>query len=241
MPTLAGAYNNLKNRMMPQKQGTCGLYSFWFATILLSQCKPTARTIPYPRKSTVTAGTGGESMRHYAKNTLRSGQGEVLTCQEMEDIILHFGFQPLTHLGASGREEFIARSLASNSPVMFPYMMGNSGPISAIPANSNPGVDYGSHWSLIYDEVGQDYIYIEPNIPTTPERQLKKVVLDSNSFVDSYKYDRFWKKDTQSNVTPVKNKVLSTMYGFGVTLGAKVYDIGTADRQNLKNVLIAVS
>ncbi len=241
MSQLPGAYASIAGTLRPQKQGTCGLYSFWFATQLLSAIFPMTRAIPYPRKSTDSSGSGGESMRHYAKGAIGSAQGEVLTAAEMEDIITHYGYRCATHTGSGGRQAFIAQSLQTNHPVMFPYMMGNGGPISAIPVGATGGTDYGAHWSLIFDETTNDYTYIEPNKPNTPVSRAKTVVLNSNSFVDSYKYDQFWSKGQGSRISPVKSSIFSTLYGFGITLGSKVYDIGSSDRQNLKNVLIAVS
>ena len=240
MSQLPGAYGSIAGSLKPQKQGTCGLYSFWFATMLLRAIFPTTRAIPYPRKSTAPPGSGEESMRHYAKGAFDSAQGEVLTAAEMEDIITHFGYRHETHIGKDGRQAFITKSLQDNAPVLFPYMNGPGGPIATIPVGKTGGKDYGSHWSLIFDEDSNDYVYIEPNKPNTPLRRAKAVVLNSNSFVDSYKYDRYWTKGEKSRISPVQNVVFSTLYGFGITLGDKVYDIGPSDRQNLKNVLIAV-
>ncbi|HUB50156.1 MAG TPA: hypothetical protein VMB73_34735 [Acetobacteraceae bacterium] len=241
MPSLVSAYGELRSGLVKQKQGTCGLYSFWYATLLLAIVNPTTRAIPYPRSSTDTANSGGESMRHYAKHQHSSGQGEVLTCAEMEDIISHFGFTHHSHINKDGRGAFITSSLAQSRPVLFPYMMGNGGPIWSIPPNSTGGTDYGSHWSLIFHETEGNYFYIEPNNPTKLTRRDKQTVLKSNSFVDSYKYDRYWLKGNNSRVTPVQNVIVSTLFGLGVGFGYKYYDIGQKDRQNLANVLVAVS
>lgn len=241
MTNLTGAYNSACKTLKPQKQGTCGLYSFWYATLLLAMVNPSAKKpIVYPRKG---EGASSESLRHYAKHTVGSGQGEVLSCAEMEQIIGHFGYGYDSHVGAAGRKEFVTRSLAANRPVLFPYMFGDTGPIYQFPAKSTPGVDYGPHWSLIYREFGAAYHYVEPNEPNHPVSFLKDVVLRSNSFVDSYKYDRYWSKGGKHTS---KGKLLPYEYQSGISpLGntltpAAYYDIGDKSRQVLNNVLIAV-
>lgn len=218
MVDLAEAYNKACGSLKPQKQGTCGLYSFWYASLLLSFVKPSARPITYPRKGEHPGVWGGESLRHYAKHSVGSGQGEVLSCAEMEQIVRKFGYNCDSHVGATGREAFITRSLEAGRPILFPYMFGNGGPIYWFPKGKSGGTDYGPHWSLIYREMGGSYLYIEPNVPNTPVKQPKEVVLKSNSFVDQYKYDRYWSKagktddvgqplpyDWQSAVAPVGN------------------------------------
>ncbi len=249
MTNLVEAYNGACGTLKPQKQGTCGLYSFWFASLLLAAVNPSAnKPIIYPR-SGEGSGTAGESLRHYVKHTVHTissdggSQGEVLSCAEMEQVIRRFGYSYESHIGKGGRQEFITRSLAANRPVMFPYMFGNTGPIYALPVGETGGVDYGPHWSLIYREFGAAYYYIEPNDPNHAVSHLKDVVLRSNSFVDSYKYDRYWSKggstdkfgrplpyDATSEINPVGNTPTSNTY----------YDIGDKSRQSLNNVLIAV-
>lgn len=246
--SLQGAYIELASTLRPQKQGTCGLYSFWFATLLLNRIdqglevkKP--RSVVYPRKSedpsqsrdpkTGEYGPSGGSMRSFSK-TLGSGQGEVFTCAEMEQIVTKFDYSFESHVGEAGRDKFIEKSLAVNRPVLFPYMMGSVGPISSLPPKSKPGVDYGPHWSLIIDSGNDLYAYVEPNSPTKFVTALKINVLASNSFSDAYRYDSYWDKKTfssQSTMPTVsKKKDGKTVW----------YDIGAKDRQTLANVLIAV-
>ena len=49
MPTLTDAYANVVSVLKPQKQGTCGLYSFWFATLLLNSIRGDKKQVVYPR------------------------------------------------------------------------------------------------------------------------------------------------------------------------------------------------
>ena len=127
---------------------------------------------------------------------------------------------------------------------MFPYMFGNGGPIYWLPMTSEGGTDYGPHWSLIYEEVGDAYRYIEPNEPNTPVKYPKETVLKSNSFSDAYKYDRFWSKDGKmedDGVTPLPYEYQSAIEPIGnMKTPAAKYDIGPKSRQTLANVLIAV-
>ena len=244
MSRLASAYDRACSTLKPQKQGTCGLYSFWYASLLLSQINPGTRPVIYPRGG---EGGTGESLRHYAKHTIGSGQGEVQSCAEMVQIIRHFGYDCDAHVGAGGREAFITRALEADRPVVFPYMFGGGGPIYWFPRGKDGarqgGTDYGPHWSLIYREMGSAYLYIEPNQPNTPVKQPKEIVLKSNAFVDSYKYDRYWSKggrfaedgtelpyDERSMIAPLGDIWTSEMK----------YDIGPKSRQALANVLIAI-
>lgn len=238
MPSLAEAYIRLSSTLKPQKQGTCGLYSFWFATLLLNELQSGGRPPVYPR-SGEGAGTT-ESMRKFSKG-IGSGQGEVLTCSEMEQIISHFGYACESHTSESGRPEFITRSLRANRPVLFPYIMGNFGPISSLNPKYQAGVDYGPHWSLIIDEWGDLYSYIEPNRPNKPTYVLKRKVLASNSASDQYKYERYWLKEGftfQSTKPPFPKKSPDPLQGN--KMKTKYYDIGDKSRQKLANVLIAV-
>jgi hypothetical protein len=73
-----------------QRGGTCGLYSLWYATILLSIVDPGDKRPPiYPRKHMLTSGM---SSRQYSKS-IGSGQGEVLSWYEMFSIINRFGYE----------------------------------------------------------------------------------------------------------------------------------------------------
>lgn len=241
MSELETAYNKASSTLKPQKQGTCGLYSFWYASLLLSCISGGRRPIVYPRGG---EGGTGESMRHFAKQGVGSGQGEVLSCAEMESIIRRFGYDCESHVQKEGRRVFVTSALLRNRPVLFPYMFGNTGPISAFPVHETPGVDYGPHWSLIYAQDGGNYLYIEPNNPITPVRQPIDTVLNSNSFADNYKYDRYWSKggkfDTQTG-TPLPYQYTSGIAPVGNVKGSAVkYDIGDKSRQTLANVLIAV-
>ncbi len=238
MATLWDAYCAAWSTLKPQKQGTCGLYSFWYASLLLSQLDPNStRPIIYPRKGEGT-GTLGISLRRYAKS-IGSGQGEVLSALEMENIIKKFKFQFATNVGPKKRKQFITDAMGKNRPVLIPYMMGDTGPISSFPVGAVAGTDYGPHWSLIIAESEKGYVYIEPNNPNTVEHRTKESLLASNSFVDSYKYDRFWSKGStdvslpyhqRAGISPVGNTKTTDSY----------YDIGRKYRQKLADILIAV-
>ncbi len=228
--------------LVPQVQGDCGVFSFWYATVLLRQIEPAHRPVIYPRKhpSPGTAwpgGTVGQSIREYAKLGVRSGQGEVLTRVEMEKIITHFGYKCVSSTGGGTliRKNFIAGALARNQPVMFPYTKGNTGPVDATTATGRPGTDFGSHWSLIIHERAGDYVYLDPHYPSIPQLFNKDLVLRSNANVDSQKYVRYWGKDQPGGLAQI-GPILAPVGTF-----IKIYDIGQGGRdQNLKNVLIAV-
>ena len=58
MPNLKQAYDNCVGVLKPQRQGTCGLYSFWFATLLVNNINTEKKPIVYPRKHEERAATG---------------------------------------------------------------------------------------------------------------------------------------------------------------------------------------
>src|SRR5665213_755897 len=96
MPNLVDAFDKativLKQAMAGGKQrgGECGLYSLWYASLLLSFIKSDGRKIIYPRKSYAPDQPGSRS---FAKQAFGSGQGEILNWKEMHALITHFGYQ----------------------------------------------------------------------------------------------------------------------------------------------------
>lgn len=241
MASLFQAWTLLNGTLKPQKQGSCGLYSFWYATLLLSGLDSTRRPIVYPRNGEgVAAGVGEnpESLRHFAKATVGSAQGEILTCAEMERIVLHYGYDRVSHIGDAGRATFITTSLASERPVLIPYMMGPGGPIAVFPGGARPGVDYGPHWSLIFAESAIDYYLLEPNSPNTPMEVPKGRMLRSNAFTDNFKYQQFYDKALPNPTLPYHRGSGISASPAGTT--AAKYDLGSPLRQTLANVLIAV-
>jgi hypothetical protein len=148
---LQQAYYQCSGTMKPQKQGTCGLYSFWFASLLLKQINPAdQRPFVYPRSE---GGSYSDSMRQFAKDSLDSAQGELLNLKEVTTLITHFRYssRSICWRDRTTAEKFIAGSLRSNQPVMFPYLYdGMAGsPLSAVPIGRG---GFGAHWSLIIDE-----------------------------------------------------------------------------------------
>jgi hypothetical protein len=180
-------------------------------------------TLPpvYPRKHDIAPSTGkmveitpNESLREFSKK-VGSGQGEVLNLGEMEKIISHFHYLSVSHVGQVGREQFITRCLDNSRPVLVPYM-AKIGPVEPVTALvGTPGRNCGAHWSLIIDEIGDNYKVIEPNNPLALKEWRKQLVLDSNSFADGYKFSGKWTTK-------------------------KEYDLGPKWRQKLANGLVAV-
>jgi hypothetical protein len=240
MPNLASAYAKTEPMMKPQKQGTCALYSFWYATLLLNQINPARGEIAYPRISLAPANFNGVSTRNYLKHGLNfapNSQGEVLSADEMTTIVESFGYDCDTHLtGGTGREAFITASLQADKPVAFAFLNNlNTGlPASGIGPNDPQRPACGPHWGLIYAEIGNDYRYLNPHYPSTPRTVLKSTVLASNACVDDIKYVRFWGKD------PTTKGLIQIGDTAPATPPATLYDIGPPTRQNLNNVLVAI-
>lgn len=235
MADLSTAYTGLAASLKTQIQGTCGLYSFWYATLLLRALGGTGPVV-FPRRS---EGKAGESMRRFAKAypSIRSGQGEVLSAAEMESIILRFGYSCDVNVAQTGRDGFIAKALGRNHPVMIAFMdCGNPGQPGTT-LTGRPGIDYGPHWSLIIADDGREYRYIDPNSPDALKTETHSQFLASNAFVDSYQYVQFWAKIPKTSTDPQGISPIGTTKPTGP---GTVYDLGPTGRQNLKNVLISV-
>jgi hypothetical protein len=226
--------------LKPQAQGDCGLYSFWYATVLLNQLD-NSKPIVYPRK--MEDPSHKQSMRSAAKQLVKSGQGEILSAREMSTVIGHFGYSCRTMTGTDNewRRKFISGSLSSNHPVLFPYTKNVSGPVDAKTASGTGGKDFGSHWSLIIKEVGPLYVYLDPHYPNTPQVQTKEAIFKSNTNVDDQVYERMWVKlmsATKKVGTIAGQSSDPTNPGYN----NKIYDIAQPGRgaQQLAGVLVAV-
>jgi hypothetical protein len=202
--TLTDAYNTCKSELVGQKQGDCGLFSLWFATMLLRVISPSGRKVVFPRKLHVSPPKGwdtkSESMRGYAKVTHRSAQGEVLSAAEMEDIISHFGYRSQTSSApdVDAKKQFVAGALALRRPVLVAYVFGDTGPVFKDTGAWDPSKDNaGSHWSLIIGERSGKYDVIEPNNPSSLKLWDRDRLLRSNGCCDDpdVRFVRYWGKD----------------------------------------------
>jgi len=264
MPTpLENAYAVCKNTLTEQVQGTCGLYSFWYASVMLltlekmetdkrlgvpTTAAPTKvdflprkhpNAMPHINWAVDTRAT--ESLRSYAKKGLSSGQGEILSADEMGRLINHFGYNYRLPLQGQAKKGFISEFLSHNRPVIFAYTMSDNGPTKALP-NDVRGDDIGSHFSLIIAETADKYRCINPWYPDQLKEYSKTGVLESNANVDNHIYPRFWGKRFAGDLTPFGNNrveaLKQALKGGGVE---SFYDIGQGGRkQNLKDVLVAV-
>lgn len=213
-----------------QRGGTCGLYSLWYATVLLGIVDPGDGRGPiYPRKH---MNPGGMSSRRYSKS-IGSGQGEILDWYEMRRIINNFGYECDVADAAeeSRRKTFITFCLEKNRPVLFAYMEGGNPGQGCHPITAyNPGYPdgCGSHWALLIDETGSDYVFIDPHWPNTLRSAAKDVILKSNAAADE---GPGFKPSEDVYQRSEKAKGMVT----------KTYNLGNPQaRQSLKNLLISV-
>ena len=251
MPDLKEAYGLCAAVLKPQRQGTCGLYSFWFATLLLNSINPDRRPVVYPRKheqrvadSTVQRGQEATSLRSFAKTELGSGQGEVLTLSEMVAIVNHFGWDWVAHVsGGDERRAFITECLVANRPVMFAYLTAGNPrrPATVAP----PDRQCGPHWSLIIAEDADNYEFIDPNQPNTIKRELKQLVLESNAKVDDFVTEKTWVKPNvfwyNNNGAPLAltaTKFAEWQQDYPGLVPARTYDLSRV--QELNNLLVAI-
>ncbi len=239
MPTLSDAYYNIQKILKPQKQGTCGLYSFWFATLMLNSIRTGRKQVVYPRGCEGGA-VDGVSLRKFTKDTLGSAQGELLNHDEIAAMIHGFGWDfEVNDGGGEQRKTFITNSLRQTRPVMFSYLAGGASyggeqavmPLRSVPANRA----CGPHWSLIVDESNMAYGFVEPNHPNGMKWDSKQTILRSNEIVDDFVMDRWWVKPASSP----KGQATVQPYAQGVQF-KKVYDVKVAGRQALNNLLFAV-
>jgi len=214
-----------------QRGGTCGLYSLWYATILLGIIDPGDSRQPiYPRKH---MNSGGVSSRRYSKS-IGSGQGEILNWYEMRSIINNFKYECDVADAAdeTRRQTFITFCLEKNRPILFAYMEGgNPGkschPITAYNAKYPDGC--GSHWALLIDEVGSNYTFIDPHWPNSLKNASKDTILKSNAAADEGPgFSKFEKVFQRSEKSVGNTKT-------------KTYDLGNPQaRQSLNNLLVSV-
>lgn len=233
--SLYAAWSACSSQLKPQVQGDCGVYSFWYATVLLRHLDPTNHAVTYPRANH-EASLKGKSIRAVAKKEVGSGQGELFTAAEMAKVIGEFKYTAKVHTGPSNtRAAFITAALAAKQPVLFAYICGGGKAVTTGNwgnATGTAGTHYGPHWSLIIKEGGDAYTYLNPHNPNLPVTQNRQEVLKSCGTVDSVKYVRYWSK-------PGPHGLMA--FGNTKPTSGKYYDIGDESRQNLNGVLIAVS
>jgi len=237
--SLEAAWLNLKGTLKKQKQGTCGLYSFWYATLLLENLGR-GKGIIYPRRC---EGGTGESSRHFAKKNVNSGQGEVLSEAEMLTIINHYGYDTATYTpsGTDKRKAFITGHLNADRPILIPYLMDDDPEVVNLPTVYGGGPGAGAHWSLLIGEQGSEYLYLEPNKPNEIKRWNKDLLLASNDTVDNVKFVQYWKKPKKYGLDGLGDFDSWIHAKWKAGLMTTLYDVGSKSRQTLHQVLIAVS
>ncbi|HEY4303520.1 MAG TPA: hypothetical protein VGM82_03590 [Gemmatimonadaceae bacterium] len=206
--SLMEAYAACSSELIGQKQGDCGLFSLWFATMLLRKMSPAGRKVVFPRKLHIAPPTTGwdstgESMRQYAKFEHRSAQGEILSAAEMQDVIKHFGYA--SHAcgvaDESSKQQFIRQSLALRRPVLVAYVFSGDMPVFKDKGTKiwdDTKDDSGPHWSLIIgEESGNMYKVIEPNAPNPLKVWDRDRLLKANGCCDDpdVGFVRYWGKD----------------------------------------------
>lgn len=229
--SLYSAWIAASKTLKPQVQGDCGVYSFWYATVLLRQLGKAGHPVTYPRACHQKWYQRGTTIRKAAKG-VGSAQGELLSVAEVTAVVEGFKYTAtVCPNDEDAREGFITTSLNANRPIMFAYICGN-GPVTVATATGTEGVDYGPHWSLLIDEHDDQYTYLNPHDPNKPVTCPKVQLLASNAEVDRVKYVRYWRKPKSHGLE---------MHGNTQPTTGKFYDIGGPERQTLNNVLIAVS
>lgn len=197
--SLETAYNSVKGTLRPQVQGTCGLYSFYNAVQIMRAIDPKLPAVPSPKKS--EGGTGGftESLRHYAKRQLQSGQGEILTEAEMNAFIKAWGYRSESSgaktSGAKG--DFMTIQTRAGHPVLIAYLADQDS-TGVVPVPNAASGDPGAHWSLVIGTKDKDAKVVEPNDPGNLRTWAVADLLLANTSADAKKFARHWAKITKT-------------------------------------------
>jgi hypothetical protein len=252
--TLLQAYANYgKWNLWPQLQGECGCYSFFYATVLLRTLDPSGRFPEvHPRKFKQAANgdarkapPGTTTVREFAKASLRSAQGELVTLDEIVSVILNFGYTPNIPLfkpkadKEDRKKAWITEQLTANHPVLIAFLEGYDPPQACKPVLSAVEGSPGPHWSVIVGETDRDYLWIDPHMPEKLKQHNKLRFIRSNGLTDLA---------GNLNDTPYWGKVHGGK-GIGPAAGPvdpsyqKVYAEITAGgrSQSLNDALVAVS
>jgi len=128
---LRHTYEIIRGRLPVQVQGACGLYSFFYAARLLRATNERLPAVPTPRKSEAEkpgyqkAGYDqAESLRKYAKRELRSGQGEILTEDEMVTMVRAWRYDALPSKATTAAEKktFLVEQTGQGWPVLIAFL-----------------------------------------------------------------------------------------------------------------------
>ncbi len=259
--TLLDAYNNICSGLIPQMQGTCGVFAFHYAALLLQKLDEDRRIpgverppVDPPKKRYGDAVTEDGSIRKRAKVLVHSAQGETLTVDEMTTLVNSYTGYHAEPFTCGIARAFITKHLASGHPVLIAYWMrGGFGPWTLAQEKKTPTKpeESGSHWSVIVGEQGGNYQVINPHNPVHLQNYDQATLLISNSDVDEKLYARYWEKTKSTTemdpyaVGRYKTSIEEAKPPkglWGLLFGRRPdYDIGRHRRvQRLKNVMVAV-
>lgn len=226
--------------LVAQVQGDCGIFAFWYATVLLRYCGDTRPPV-YPRKHPRPGVEWKDrahperSVREWAKTHLHSGQGEILTTPEMTAMIAAHGYRPITGRGPGA----IGDLIDMGHPVLICYSINHG-----LPETRPTGPH--AHWSLIVACDGSTCRVVNPHDPYADNSWSLATLLASNRAVDDYSFERYWFKRKAGDLISETNMRawLHLDMAAPIPRGAYVtrYDIGQDNRsQALRGAIIGVS
>jgi hypothetical protein len=158
---------------------------------------PKLPAVPSPKKS--EGGTGGftESLRHYAKRQLQSGQGEILTEAEMNAFIKAWGYRSESSGAATSgaKGDFLTIQTRAGHPVLIAYLADQDS-TGVVPVPNAASGDPGAHWSLVIGTKDKDAKVVEPNDPGNLRTWAAADLLLANTNADAKKFVRHWAKTT---------------------------------------------
>jgi hypothetical protein len=201
---LMTAYAHVRTELPAQVQGTCGLYSFYYAVQILRQLNSKYPAVPYPKKRLITTAAPlfATSLRQYAKATLGSGQGEILSVDEMKQLMLKFGYGARTATSPAPskdtKKQFLQDCMKQNLPVLVAYNSDEGPDATAIYSTDKvqgAGQFLCAHWSLIIDiNAFGAAVVVEPQRPQKLKVWPLDDLLRANKLADQFPFVQYWAK-----------------------------------------------
>ena len=221
--TLNNAVSALRALFPAQRQGDCGIFSFYYAAHLIQHMRGAkGRTVlsvdpPRSRYHQLTKECY-EGFAEEKKNFFQEFHNPMLTPRDRHVINTSIRKFAKTTFDSAQGEVFSAGEMSSIiTHYGYGYRLSTTASTKArrafiaealkrdnpvlIPYWSNDDGfpvasdhEAGAHWSVIFDEAADNYHYLNPWYPSTQKQAPTYVFLKSNENVDNKLYDPIWEK-----------------------------------------------
>lgn len=175
-------YYKIQKSLPTQVQKTSGIYSFYYAIRILREIDPTYPEVPFPKKSSFEhsnhfMSAGNESLRHFAKNTLHSGQGEILSEQEMSNLVTAHGYAAHKFDRHNSAKEKKLKFLTECIQKKYPVIVSHRDEHDGLP-----------RWVLIIGYEDNTITYISPANPLASKKIDADTLLRLNADADDIRF-----------------------------------------------------